>query len=1122
MIEIILTSSVLILLLVILRRALRGRISPCVQYALWLLVAARLLIPGTLFEAPVSMMGAVEELREPSQWSAAVVSAPSAAIQAPSTDGPTANFATLPQEPADVPAKTFTTPPSETRNAEDILRFIWRAGIAVTVGTLVLSNLIFYLRLRKNRKRLTLPDTPWSGELPVYEMEGLASPCLFGLFRPAIYLNETAMDAEHPEHILAHEYAHYRHGDHVWAILRSVCLAIHWYNPLVWWAAALSRRDCELACDASALRQLGEDARIDYGQTLLGMVSRSRNPAALLHTATTMTAGKKAMKERIALIIKQPRMRKITLAVVVLLACLLAACSFGRAAELPREPADVQDMPVAVAVGQSASSNLNDYSLITDPEEVKRLWELYQSFEYEGSYDPTGMGGWFVTVSFLFGDEPNDDTDVFFILSQHGIHTQDGEDLLLKNIDEIYAEFLRMSTANPITPIGTVPAEEAIAENARSIVEQVQQGVSVGEWLPLLNYMDWSVLAQAAVEAGMDEGDGSAAAVGIISAIDRYIDRQGGSMTMAEYLYILTATAGLDGAVTEGYAYVIHRIYIMNPSQFAYVVLEQLPEEQRDTVVDLFCSEWYYDWVSSSDLPTREEAIAQLEADLVAYIFASPDEMTLHSAGSTFQFQVFNVSGIYALSYESSDPSVASVDNTGVVTANAPGDAIITAHLEGDGGVRDFTSLVSCEWDAAEPVLPAPEEQEDLPADIAQYNEIIMGWQRAVGPTVGAAPAVPDQELIYDDLTEDGLRNAVVATLERYVTNNIFTHSLGDPADRLVLDHVELESEPRVATGQTDLTVNYHYVCKETLEFPNGQHYTATFAGSTLSTTFTAMSSSNVMGDMLANGAAGTLPWMTGNLTDLSAEIANPWQRGFAGFVFSLPAMPPQTLNDTNSASGDNLETALSMLSSYYQDYVAQNGASQYNDRFSRIIFVGTATESTADSVTLEVQYQVECLRDREYEGKTYTLAPQAGDDLKTTFTFMKTADSTARDDEAAAQFDQWVQHYIDILSPAPEGIVGYDSADERSVHHQLMAHLYPFVNAQFGDDFAANCYYGYNVDLAFSSVPSANEVPTSNFTLNYSVTVTASTRLPSGEQHSVKLTSRELTTTVTVANTAD
>ena len=39
--EILLTSSFLILALSLLRRLLRGRISPTLQYALWLLVAAR-------------------------------------------------------------------------------------------------------------------------------------------------------------------------------------------------------------------------------------------------------------------------------------------------------------------------------------------------------------------------------------------------------------------------------------------------------------------------------------------------------------------------------------------------------------------------------------------------------------------------------------------------------------------------------------------------------------------------------------------------------------------------------------------------------------------------------------------------------------------------------------------------------------------------------------------------------------------------------------------------------------------------------------------------------------------------------------------------------------------------
>lgn len=44
-------------------------------------------------------------------------------------------------------------------------------------------------------------------------------------------------------------------------MLRGVCLAPHWYNPPVWWAAELSRRDAELACDEATILRIGESER---------------------------------------------------------------------------------------------------------------------------------------------------------------------------------------------------------------------------------------------------------------------------------------------------------------------------------------------------------------------------------------------------------------------------------------------------------------------------------------------------------------------------------------------------------------------------------------------------------------------------------------------------------------------------------------------------------------------------------------------------------------------------------------------------------------------------------------------------------------------------------------------
>ena len=60
MTELIITSSVLILVVVLMRHFLKGKISLRLQYALWAMVLIRLMIPFTLFESPISVMNAVE------------------------------------------------------------------------------------------------------------------------------------------------------------------------------------------------------------------------------------------------------------------------------------------------------------------------------------------------------------------------------------------------------------------------------------------------------------------------------------------------------------------------------------------------------------------------------------------------------------------------------------------------------------------------------------------------------------------------------------------------------------------------------------------------------------------------------------------------------------------------------------------------------------------------------------------------------------------------------------------------------------------------------------------------------------------------------------------------------
>lgn len=334
MTEIALTSSALILFLIIIRRLLRGRIAPLLQYGLWLLVALRLLIPGSLFPSPVSVIGAVEEVRSAIEEEAAPISqdAPVAAAPLPASPDPMAPDRASPVPPAGAGSAAAPSVPAVSPAVSGVkaIRWqtVWLVGAALVSLALLVSNLTFYVDLRQKRRRLELSGTG-AGALPVYLVEDLPSPCLFGLLCPAVYINRKALLSPHLDHILVHELTHFRHGDHLWTLLRGLCLAVHWYNPLVWWAAALSRQDCELACDDGVISLLGEEERLDYGATLVSMIVPTSSPMALLRASTTMTDGKRTMKERISLIAKRPRMLKITLAAVVVMMALAVALTFG-------------------------------------------------------------------------------------------------------------------------------------------------------------------------------------------------------------------------------------------------------------------------------------------------------------------------------------------------------------------------------------------------------------------------------------------------------------------------------------------------------------------------------------------------------------------------------------------------------------------------------------------------------------------------------------------------------------------------------------------------------------------------------------------------------------------------
>lgn len=364
MVEWVVSSCILILAVIALRYLLRGRISLRLQYALWLLVLARLLIPVSFGSTDISVMSVVE--KAPAVQAVESVRDVDTIWQA--HDGSVEGYPAGPLMP-DTPV---TVAPSVTNDQfsrmesaltlRKLLLPIWWCGAAVTLLVFLSANLRFAGRLRKSRRPLAVEGAA----LAVYVAEERAVPCLFGLFRPAIYVTQAAADdPELLRHTVAHETTHFRQGDHVWALLRTVCLALHWWNPLVWWAAKLSRQDGELACDEATIRALGESERAAYGRTLIRMAC---GPGAyVLLTATTMDGGKTSLHERIVLLAKKPRTAVTAAIAVVLAAALCIGCTFTGAKkdETAAEPDTIAGYMAAITADDITDWDVAQYPNIT-------------------------------------------------------------------------------------------------------------------------------------------------------------------------------------------------------------------------------------------------------------------------------------------------------------------------------------------------------------------------------------------------------------------------------------------------------------------------------------------------------------------------------------------------------------------------------------------------------------------------------------------------------------------------------------------------------------------------------------------------------------------------------------
>lgn len=374
-----LMASIAILLMLPIRRYLRSRLGSRALCCGWLLVALRLLCPLALPNPAISSIRspfAPDEAIRPIagqiqvRFSDAVFDAYQWARNAAGRE-------------SDV-AQSLGRLVDSTGNGMLSIRLmqIYLIGLCVVLGWFLWSNLRFRHRLHADRIE------PISGKLleqyqalcaeqrvkplPCWYVDPLPSACLVGVLHLYIALPLTAAPQEALQ-VLKHEVCHYRGRDHWWGAVRLLCCAVHWFNPLVWLAAHLSRTDLELSCDDRVTEKLNPEEKKAYAGVLVLAAARRDLPGvAVLSTGMSMTGRK--LKARVNAILQDRHVSRSLSVAFVILASMTLVGAFATAEYLPRpqtpQTVSAVSAPSAPAITEDAVENqqeLIDYA--------KEVWQ---------------------------------------------------------------------------------------------------------------------------------------------------------------------------------------------------------------------------------------------------------------------------------------------------------------------------------------------------------------------------------------------------------------------------------------------------------------------------------------------------------------------------------------------------------------------------------------------------------------------------------------------------------------------------------------------------------------------------------------------------------------------------
>ncbi|APM37676.1 M56 family metallopeptidase [Clostridium kluyveri] len=265
-----LTGSIIIILILILRKTLFKRYTSAFNYYIWLAVILKMIMP---FKIPIYIPEKISNTFQhaPNNVKTIIDSGISLNESMKIKNSPNIITGSYPME-----------------NYFTILFYIWLIVSVIFLAYYIISYIIFNNKIKhftydvpdseiRNIYSELLVEMNIKRKISLKFCRGISTPLGIGIFNSCILIPSVLYNTQELKYILKHELMHYKKYDMMYKLLVLIISSMHWFNPMVYVMCREINKDCELSCDEAVLEKSDMEERKLYASALVNSIRLNKN-----------------------------------------------------------------------------------------------------------------------------------------------------------------------------------------------------------------------------------------------------------------------------------------------------------------------------------------------------------------------------------------------------------------------------------------------------------------------------------------------------------------------------------------------------------------------------------------------------------------------------------------------------------------------------------------------------------------------------------------------------------------------------------------------------------------------------------------------------------------------------